>query len=448
MTFLKKAPLLLLSAICFLLACKSTKTATTLPQTPDTPVAADSSSVIPTLPKPTTVKTDLLLEKMLASKPEYFKELLKNRAVWKVQILYTQIDRNAENKPSFTDYAFNIDPAQYFYPASTVKLPVALLALQKLNQLKLSSVNRSSIMITEAEYSGETPVYNDPSSTDGSPSIEQYIKKIFLTSDNDAYNRLYEWVSPQYINEQLEQKGYGSAQINHRLEVFLSDDENRHTNPIIFIDTAANVLYRQAAQHNKRPHAKREDYIGDGYYKSDVLINEPLNFSIKNRLSLPDLHALLKATIFPQAVDARQRFNLQGDDYRFVWKYMSQQPQESSNPDYNNIYPNNYCKFLMAGGKPDSPLPQSLRIFNKSGDAYGFLIDAAYIVDFEKKIEFILSAVIYCNSDGILNDDQYDYETIGLPFMQHLGQVIYDYELKRKKHHEPDLSEFMIQYDK
>jgi hypothetical protein len=59
-----------------------------------------------------------------------------------------------------------------------------------------------------------------------------------------------------------------------------------------------------------------------------------------------------------------------------------------------------------------------------------------------------LSATIYCNSDGILNDDLYDYESVGLPFMKHLGQVIYDHELKRERKIIPDLSHLVFAYDK
>ena len=92
--------------------------------------------------------------------------------------------------------------------------------------------------------------------------------------------------------------------------------------------------------------------------------------------------------------------------------------------------------------------PKHIRIFNKEGDAYGFLTDVAYIVDFEKNIEFMLSASIYCNRDGILNDNKYDYDTLGYPFMKHLGEIIYNYELNRERKHAPDLSVFRMQYDK
>ena len=36
----------------------------------------------------------------------------------------------------FEEEFYQIDERRYFYPASTVKLPIAILALQKLNALK------------------------------------------------------------------------------------------------------------------------------------------------------------------------------------------------------------------------------------------------------------------------------------------------------------------------
>ena len=58
----------------------------------------------------------------------------------------------------------------------------------------------------------------------------------------------------------------------------------------------------------------------------------------------------------------------------------------------------------------------------------------------------MLSAVIYCNQDGILNDDKYDYDTIGYPFMRSLGRKIYDYERSRQREHKPDLSAFQFKW--
>lgn len=388
------------------------------------------------------------LQKLLGQYPQYFDSILKNPDSLGVQIIYTQINRDKNNLPSLTDYYFNVNPNKYFYPASTVKMPVAFLALEKLNDLKIAGLTRQSTMITDSAYSGQTVVFNDPGSKDGRPSIEQYIKKIFLVSDNDAYNRLYEFLGQEYINDKLHQKGYNDVQFIHRLQVPFTDDENRHTNPVKFFDSTGKLIYQKPALFNQKVYEQRNTKLGKGYMKGGQLVNEPFDFSQRNRISLKDLHTILRSVIFPNSVPASQRFNLTENDYRFVWKYMSQFPGETNFPQYPEFNDwDAYCKFVLYGSEKGN-LPKHIRIFNKVGDAYGFLLDIAYVVDFEKKIEFFLSTVMYCNSDGIFNDDKYDYDEVGFPFMKHLGQVIYDYEVQRPRAHLPDLSNFQMSYDK
>src|SRR5207249_7517374 len=120
-------------------------------------------------------KTDAFLENLLNTEPQYFNDILSNRDALNVQIIYTQINRQANNEPVFKNYYFNVNPDIYFYPASTVKMPVAALSLQRLNELKVVGLNSNSTMITENSFSGQTAVYNDPTTPDGRPSIAQYV---------------------------------------------------------------------------------------------------------------------------------------------------------------------------------------------------------------------------------------------------------------------------------
>ena len=398
----------------------------------------------------THIKTDVFLENMLQSKPQYFDRVLQNRKALKVQIIYTQIDRKENNEPVFTPYYFNIDSSEYFYPASTVKMPVALLALQALHELSLPGLDKNSTLITEAAYSKQTPVYNESSTRDGRPSVAQYVKKIFMVSDNDAFNRLYEFMGQQYINDKLHRMGYADAEILHRLQISMTPDENRHTNPINFYDASGKLLYKQPMLFNDKTYSVRNDSAGNSYYSNGQLINHAMDFSFKNRISLQDLTDILRSVLFPQSVTPQQRFNFTEEDYKFVKQYMSQLPTESLYPQYSAdtaTYWPAYCKFLLHGAEK-GPLPPNIRIFNKVGDAYGFLTDVAYIVDFEKKTEFMLSARIYCNADGVLNDDAYDYETTGMPFMKQLGKMMYEYESARPRSVKPDLTVFKMNYDK
>lgn len=392
--------------------------------------------------------TDTFLINLMAKNPALFNGVLAKSEEMRIQIIYTQIDRpkKQKDKVKLTDHTFNLHAANYFYPASTVKLPIAILALQKLNELKIQGLDRNTTMITDEDGNGQTEVMNDPSAADGRPTIAHYIKKILLVSDNDAFNRLYEFLGQEYINNSLHKMGYRAVQIIHRLDISLTEEQNRHTNSVSFFDSSGKLVYMKPAEKSKLNYASRNTKLGKGFMRGAKLINEPFDFSKKNLLPLSDLHNIVRSIIFPDVVSKEQQFNLTKEDYEFLHRYMSMMPEESKNPVYSSPdYWDTYVKFLYYGAETGKSEPQ-IRVFNKPGDAYGFLIDAAYIVDFKNNIEFMLSAIIYCNSDGIFNDDKYDYDAIGLPFMKNLGHVIYDYELKRQRKYPPDISTFQFRY--
>jgi beta-lactamase class A len=419
---------------------------------PPAPVAImpieKKDSVVPA-PPPDPAKNSPFLIQLMQQHP-VLAEVAKNKKELNVQIIYTQIDRGDNGMPKLQHHYYNVDANAYFYPASTVKFPTSILALQRLNELKDKGIDRQTTMLTGSAAPDQLAVLNDPTTPDGKPNIAHYIKKILLVSDNDAYNRLYEFLGPAYINSQMAQKGYSSVQFVHRLERALSLEENRKTNPINFVDAANKTIYQQPMQTDNSERPVRHDSLGNDYYSKGKLVGKPMDFSNKNRISLEDLHQVLTSIIFPAKVTANSRFNITEDDRRFLLKYMSQLPTESNWPPYAddpvNYYPS-YCKFLMTGSGKE-PIPANIRIFNKVGDAYGQLLDAAYIVDFDNGVEFMLSAVIYCNKDGVLNDDKYDYDAVGYPFMKALGEMIYKHEVKREKPVLPDLSEFKFEYDK
>ncbi len=128
------------------------------------------------------------------------KMVLADTATYQVQILYTQIDRNEHGNPLFTTYPFNVDDSRYYYPASTVKLPIALLALEWLEEQQVEGLTLETTMVTDSVRPSQLPAWSDSTAQNGLPSLGHYIKKILLVSDNDASNRLYELLGTDYIN--------------------------------------------------------------------------------------------------------------------------------------------------------------------------------------------------------------------------------------------------------
>jgi hypothetical protein len=46
-----------------------------------------------------------------------------------------------------------------------------------------------------------------------------------------------------------------------------------------------------------------------------------------------------------------------------------------------------------------------------------------------------------------LNDDKYEYDETGYPFFKEVGEIIYRYELARKRRFSPDLGKFRLNYE-
>jgi hypothetical protein len=375
------------------------------------------------------------------------KQVLMHPEKYQVQIIYTQIDRDKNNKPRFTDFNYRLDNEVYFYPASTVKLPVAILALEWLNEQNVAGLNKESIMLTDSVRPSQLPAYYDSSAANNLPSIGHYIKKILLVSDNDAYNRLYELLGQDYINRKMKEKGMTHTVINHRLSMPMSEEENRHFNPITFKNDQGKVILSISARETSSIYANQDHpSIGKAYFSQGELINQAMDFTFKNKFSLSDLHGTVERIIFPEIFEPNQRFQISSDDRDFILKYMSMLPGESDFPKYElPDYYDSYSKFFKFG-TDQSPIPPQFRIFNKTGNAYGHLLDGSYFVDFDNGVEFFVSAVIYTNENEILNDNQYEYDEIAFPFFAELGEYLYQLELKRKKLRKPDLSEFKIKY--
>ena len=387
------------------------------------------------------------LIKILNAHPQLFDQVLNHPQKKEIQILYTQIIRNKDNSARFKTFSYNLNDEHYFYPASTIKLPAAIFALEKLNELNINGLNKDNRLAIRKEFGKQTEVLKDESSENGFPTIDNYIKKILLVSDNDAFNRIYEFVGRAEINQKLKKYGFSQSRIINRLSIGDKGENAKHTNPFDFYDEKGNVFYQQQSNYDPKDYPLNLSNLkrGKGYFNgNDSLINEPFDFSNMNVFQLTDQHELMKKLFFPENYSSKNKFNLTPSDYDFLYSYMSKYPNESTYPKYSlpDYYPA-YCKFLFYGTDDKKPIDTNIRIFNKVGDAYGFTIDNIYFIDYKNKVEFILTAVIQSNTDEVYNDNKYEYNSVCYPFMKNLGEKIYEYELNRTKKFEPNFDKYL-----
>jgi len=383
---------------------------------------------------PTKFSKDNLINDLLHGKANVFNNILSNPKKYEIQIIYTQINHTEKGEIELVQHQYQLNPKQYFYPASLVKLPLSALALEKCNQLHIPS---SSTMITLANHHCQKEVMIDSTSQNYKPSIANYVKRMMLVSDNDAYSRVYEFMGSDDLKKRLTAIGLKQTDIIHRFDVACNTADNLYFNPICFLNEHGDTIYKQATSNSSsyKNYKFTKKNKGKAHYNAKgKLVKKPKVFTYNNSMPLQEINDFLIGLIYPQLLPQANRLQINEADYNMLLKAMSQYPRESDYPNYDGSkFEDSYKKYLLFGDYHDSITTDSLRIFNVVGQSYGWLSDCAYFVDHKNKVDFFLSAVIYVNANQILNDGRYEYKTIGFPFLTQLGRLIYDYESTRKR---------------
>jgi beta-lactamase class A len=351
------------------------------------------------------------LEEALASEDIRIKRVMDSLEQYEVQIKYTQIDRRNDSI-LFTDFDFQVNPNHYFYPASTVKFPAAVIALEKLNEI--DSIHLDTKFYIEGD-SVET-------------TFAKAILEIFAVSDNKANNRLIEFLGFDDLNQRARKRGVNPIRISHRLST--SDADDVTTKPLVIYKNDTTTITSQSIINTSPVKLPLQKVLkGNGFYNEDSLYQEPFDFSLKNFYAIQAQHDLLKRVIFPNNYQESERFRISENQHDFLLNSMSTLPK---NAGYDATeYYDSYGKFFIYGDSKEA-IPEYIKIYNKVGYAYGTLTDCAYIKDTENNIDFMLTATILVNKDGVFNDDKYEYDEIGIPFLAQLGRELYKIELNRK----------------
>lgn len=349
------------------------------------------------------------LETALSSNNSKIRKVMDSVEHYQVQIRYTQIDRRNDSV-IFTDFDFQVNDSMYFYPASTVKFPTAVLALERLNQTDTLTL--------------QTTYYIEGDTIES--TVDKDLTEIFAVSDNLANNRLFELLGQDALNTSLKKKGIAPVRIAHRLG---SQADDLKTKPlIVYLNDSTTGITKPTLNSPQRALKIQHLKKGIGYFNEGTLNKAPFDFRMKNYYPISSQHALLKRVVFPENFEQWQRFDLSDTQRQHLLTAMHTVPRKVGYD--SKIYYDGYCKFFMYGDTQED-IPDTIEIYNKVGVAYGTLTDCAYIKDTKNNIDFLLTATILVNKNGIFNDDAYEYDEIGIPFLAQLGREIYQQELKR-----------------
>lgn len=324
--------------------------------------------------------------------------------------------------------------AEYFYPASTIKLGAAVAALELLEQLRTASgfpVGPNSPITLWPRTTAGRIERVDPSNNEGGLiTVAHEVRKTLLISDNEAFNRLYDLVGHRELNEALWRRGLRSTCVNHRLAMpEMPLDEHRKT-PQVSIETG------DRRQHEFTIPERASDLmvdnsgvpglkVGVSHVLGGKRFEGPMHFLRRNRMALVDLQNLLVLIVRPDAAQSLGLPPLKLDEAsrHLLADAMTQYPRLSANPRVSEKdYPDEWGKLFLKGLTRVVPKDE-LTITNKFGQAYGFMIENAY-VEAKDRVPFFLSTVMYTNASEIVGGDRYEYDSIAKPFFDDLAEAV------------------------
>ena len=358
------------------------------------------------------------IELVLKSDP-YLKEIIKDKEDYEIQVMLTKINHD-NTKIDFQNYQYQHDENQYFYPASTIKLPIVVLTLKKINELRSKG---SDITLKSKIILNNVDNYSNFKLQDSITSFQNLIADIFLVSDNSASNILIDFIGYNYFNDEMQNAGFDRTYLNHK---FNPDPYVNSTWQISDLDN--NMI---SSINDNQKIIKADDKTngldkGESRYFNGEILDESLNFSEKNRFSITDMHNLIKYIFYPEIFDMANTFNLNVEDYDFIRYWMSRFTYEDIGEKFigDEKFFETYNKFFIHGDE-QSVSNEQIRVYNKIGQAYGTSIDNGLIKNYQNNVEFILTSTIYTNKNKVINDNLYEYDDIAEPFLAKLSRAIY-----------------------
>ncbi len=352
----------------------------------------------------------------------------RRAAKLRLQIVVGWLEESPGAPPRLRQATFRAG-AEYFYPASAIKTFAAVAALERLAEIRRETglpIDRGTPLAIHPLFAGETLQDADPTHlANGKITVAQEIRKLAIVSDNEAFNRLYALAGQDGIAASLAHAGLDAPRIVHRLSRPMTPEENRRLPRIDFAaDGFTHTLAARESAPLPPPPTIPRLLAGRAYLTGDRRVDRPMDFATKNRFSLIDLQRGLCKLVRPDAAcGGGGPFALADDDRAFLLGAMSEVPRASTDPVFDPVaYPDSWGKFLLPGLLRVLP-EERWRIVNKIGRAYGFSTENAWIEERASGRSLFVAATLYTNSDGVLNDDRYDYDTVASPFFAALGEA-------------------------
>ncbi len=359
------------------------------------------------------------LEEMIIGHDPIVDAIIKKRDHYRLHLIYSK----AETLPDGTIRikTGELGSERYFYPASTVKLPVALLTLEKLKKNDLSLDDY--LVFTEDVPCGSNRFVEN--SQNQRLTFRQMLSEMMTVSDNVHYSALFHFLGAEDINASLRSKGYKDVNI---YKAFNGCGWQCHyQSPACKVYREGKELFAQKGMETDTLNFlkcyiyDKAKLMGESHEVDREIVSGPYDFNYNLELPLSILHEMMISFYQEELVAPEKRWNLRESDQRFLVKIMTMPPRNLEGQEFKDQdrYPDNLFKFLLLG-----EAPQGLgKTVSKIGLSYGFTTETAYLDDGKGNGCFV-TVSIYTNANKTVNDGIYEYDSLARPFLARLGRIL------------------------
>lgn len=362
---------------------------------------------------------DPWLDAALRSADPKWEAWLADAESLRLQILVTVVDSGG----TWKTHALRPD-AEYVYPASAIKTFLAVAALRVLSERYGGDIPLGSrITRCRDDRPGcEPPKEDEAKDQDPGEEKKQHeklyvgeeITKMLSYSDNDSYNRLFDIVGHHELNGEMVKMGFPSVRFHHRMSA--PADKSRTTLRVLVRPPGKpELLFKQRkSTFDPAPTTAPKLDVGTSYRDETGTVDAPLSFAKKNYVSLGDLQKMTVSLVFPARPDAAPLGLSDGQREHLLKAMTTRFTSRKHAAEHSPLSP----------GVLDVMGDDRIRYVGKSGRAYGFHLENAFIEDKKTGRAFFVTAVVYSNPDGVMNDDDYGYDETTRPLLASLGAAL------------------------
>ncbi|XOV67932.1 MAG: serine hydrolase [Fluviicola sp.] len=332
-----------------------------------------------------------------------------------------------QNGTAIKSVAYGTD--KYYYPASLVKVPAALVLLEVLNE---RNIPLDAIPVFDTiNACGSTKFVEI--SKEHQVSFRQMLTELIVASDNHFYNAIYHFITPKELNERLRRKGLQGVKVYRAFTGCNRTDQLRtypykvfeRSSPekLIYVQNASvldsAVLESQYSfSQNRLFGSKHENSAGE-------IVEGPYDLNYHIEIPLEQMHTMMRFIFYPSHFPEEKKWNIRESDLTYLKEMLGTFPSEipTSYRSLKHLKDREYKYVLrLQEGKT--------RTFGKLGLSYGFASECVYVPSEGIGNGVLLSYSVYVNSNDIVNDGEYDYETVARPFAEELFSKILKWHKK------------------